>query len=135
MLDDATVKRLGRHWEEGWNAYDLETIMAPFGENVVFSSPFVSRLTGDPEQTTITGYEAMRSYVANSLRQVPGISYTLDATYVGTESVILMYTFRLPDGMEATGADSIRVDANGKVVDYRCHYTISPEQVEHAIHD
>ena len=30
VLDDATVQMLARHWEEGWNRGDLETIMAPF---------------------------------------------------------------------------------------------------------
>jgi hypothetical protein len=135
MIDQATVKRLERHWEDGWKAYDLETITAPFGDNIVFSSPFVSRLTGDPEQTTITGHQAMRAYVAESLRRVPGMSITLDSTYVGTESVILMHTIRLPDGMQVSGADFMRVDEDGIVVDYRSHFTISPDQVEHAIHD
>jgi hypothetical protein len=135
MLDDATVKRLERDWEDGWKAYDLETIVAPYGDDIVFTSPFVSRLTGDPEQTTITGYEAMRTYVAESLRRVPGMSITLDSTYVGTDSVILMHTIRLPDGTQVSGADFMRVDEDGKVVDYRSHFTISPEQVEHAIQD
>jgi hypothetical protein len=135
MLDDETVKRLERHWEEGWKAYDLETIVAPFGDNIVFSSPFVSRMTGDPEQTTITGYEAMRAYTADSLRRVPDMNITLDATYAGTDSVILMHTIRLPDGTQVSGADFMRVDEDGKVVDYRSHFTISPEQVDHAIQD
>lgn len=56
MLDDATVQGLQRHWDEGWNAGDLATIMAPFAADVVFSSPFVPKLTGDPAKTTIDGY-------------------------------------------------------------------------------
>jgi hypothetical protein len=135
MIDDATVERLKRSWEDGWKAYDRETIVAPFGDNIVFTSPFVSRLTGDPEQTTITGYAAMRSYTADSLRRVPGMSITLDSTYVGTDSVVLMHTIRLPDGTHVSGADFMRVDEDGKVVDYRSHFTISPDQVEHAIQD
>jgi hypothetical protein len=63
MLDDATVQNLQRHWDEGWNAGDLATIMAPFAADVVFSSPFVPKLTGDPAKTTIDGDEALRSYV------------------------------------------------------------------------
>jgi len=60
MLDDATVQDLQRHWDEGWNAGDLATIMAPFAADVVFSSPFVPRLTGDPAKTTINGYDGGR---------------------------------------------------------------------------
>ena len=123
MLDDATVRDLQRHWDEGWNAGDLATIMAPFAPDVVFSSPFVPRLTGDPARTTIDGYEALRAYVDHALRRAPGIRYTLDATYAGTDAVVLVYTYRSPDGTIGQGADSMRVDAAGKVVEWRCHYS------------
>lgn len=126
MLDDATVQDLQRHWDEGWNAGDLATIMAPFAAGVVFSSPFVPRLTGDPARTTIDGHEALTSYVDYALRHAPGIRYTLDATYAGTDAVVLVYTYRTPDGTIGRGADSMRVDAAGKVVEWRCHYSRDP---------
>ena len=96
--------------------------MEPMGEKVVFSSPFVATLTGDPAQTAIEGYAALRSYIADSVRRTTGIAYTLDKTYIGTDSVILTYTFRLPDGSEKTGSDIMRVDATNQVVEWRCHY-------------
>jgi hypothetical protein len=123
MLDDATVQNLQRHWDEGWNAGDLATIMAPFAADVVFSSPFVPKLTGDPAKTTIDGDEALRSYVEYALRRTPGIRYTLDATYAGTDAVVLIYTCYLPDGTVRRGADSMRVNAAGQVVEWRCHYS------------
>jgi SnoaL-like domain len=122
VIDEAMADKLRRHWDEGWNNYDLETIMAPFAKDVVFSSPFVRRLTHDPERTTITGYDALRSYIADSLERVPGISYTVDGTYAGTDSIILAYTCHLPDGSDQSGADSMRVDGDGNVVEWRCHY-------------
>ncbi len=103
MLDDATVQDLQRHWDEGWNAGDLATIMAPFAADVVFSSPFVPRLTGDPAKTTISGYDALRGYVDAALR--------------------LAYTCHLPDGTVKHGADSMRVNAAGQVAEWRCHYS------------
>src|SRR6185437_14521908 len=63
VLDEATAEELRRHWDEGWNAGDLATIMAPFAPGVVFSSPFVARLTGDQARTTIDGHDALRAYV------------------------------------------------------------------------
>jgi len=123
MLDDATVEKLRQHWDEGWNAGDLATIMAPFAPGVVFSSPFVPRLTGDPARTTIDGYEALRAYVDHALRRAPGIRYTLEATYAGTDAVVLVYECHAPDGTVRRGADSMRVDASGKVVEWRCHYS------------
>ena len=122
MLDAATVQTLERHWEEGWNGGDLETIMAPFAPAVVFSSPGISMLTGDPAKTTIEGYDALRSYIEDALRRAGGVRYSLHSTHVGTDSIVLVYSCGLPDGPEKLGADSMRVDADGKVVEWRCHF-------------
>jgi len=123
LLDDATVEDLRRHWDAGWNAGDLATIMAPFAPGVVFSSPFVPRLTGDPARATIEGYDALRAYVDHALRRTPGIEYTLEASYAGTDTVVLVYSCRAPDGTVRRGADSMRVGADGKVTEWRCHYS------------
>ena len=128
MLDEATVSRLAWCWDEGWNRGDLDTIMAPFAAEVVFSSPFVSRLTGDPGKATIVGAEALRAYVDAALRRSPGITYTLDATYAGTDGIVLVYRCHYPDPdrPDKAGADSMRVDASGRVVEWRCHYPPEP---------
>ena len=124
LLDQATVDRLRRHWDEGWNSGDLATIMEPFAEDVVFSSPFVPRLTGDPSKTAIRGRDALRDYVAYALRRTPGIRYTLDAVYAGTDAVVLVYTCRAPDGTVRRGPDSMRVGGAGTVVEWTCHYSL-----------
>lgn len=136
MVDDALLAKLAEHWEQGWNREDLDTIMAPYAPDVVFSSPFVERLTGDPEKTTLTGYDVVRDYVDGALRRAPGIRYTLDKAYAGTDSVLLVYTVHLPNGEDKTGADSMRVDAEGRVVEWRCHYSaFTPADTDHLIRD
>lgn len=126
MLDDTTVDALRRHWDDGWNAGDLDTIMAPFAADVVFSSPFVARLTGDPARTTIEGRDALRAYVADALARTPGIRYTLHGVYAGTDAVVLVYSALTPGGTVHEGADSMRIDAAGAVVEWRCHYAADP---------
>jgi hypothetical protein len=121
-VDDATVEKLVRHWDEGWNTPDLATIMAPFAPGVVFSSPFVPQLTGDPARTTIDGADALRSYLEYALQYAGDIRYTVDATYVGPETLVLVYTCHNPDGTKRLGSDSMRVDRAGRVVEWRCHY-------------
>jgi len=133
MLDAEIAKSLEQHWEKGWNGRDLETIMAPFAADVVFVSPFVGRLTGDPAQTSVRGYDALRAYVADALRRAGDIRYQVDATFVGSESVILAYTCVFRDGSRRTGADSMRTDETGKVVDWRCHYTFDRSEVDEMI--
>jgi ketosteroid isomerase-like protein len=124
MIDEAKLEELRRHWDEGWNGEDLDTIMAPFAADVVFSSPYVSRFTGDPETTTIEGATALREYLAQALARTPGIRYSLQDVYAGTDAVVLVYSCVTPDGTHRLGADSMRVDGDGKVVEWRCHYTL-----------
>jgi hypothetical protein len=126
MPDATTVERLCHHWHDGWNGEDLEMIMAPFAEGVVFSSPFVPRITGDPAKATIEGHEALRAYLANALARTPGIRYELHGTYVGADGIVLVYTAVLPNGTVHHGADWMRVDPSGQVTEWRCHYTVDP---------
>jgi hypothetical protein len=122
ILDDATVQMLCRHWEDGWNQGDLETIMAPVAPEVVFSSPGISMLTGDPSRTTIEGSNPLRTYIEDALRRAGNVRYTLRATHVGIDSIILLYTCGRPNGPEKLGADLMRVDGDRRVVEWRCHY-------------
>jgi hypothetical protein len=122
MLDRGIVETLERHWQEGWNRADVDTIMVPFAADVTFSSPGVAMMTGDPAKTSIEGLDALRAYVADALRRTPEVRYTLQDTRVGTDSIVLVYSCSLPDGTQKHGADMMRVGADGKVVEWRCHY-------------
>ncbi len=123
IVDADVVDALERHWEDGWNGEDTDLIVAPFAPDVVFSSPFVSRITGDRSVSTIAGLDAVRAYVSDSfVRATPGIRYTLDSSYAGTDSVVLLYTVHHPTLGDRPGADTMRLDAEHRVVEWRCHY-------------
>jgi hypothetical protein len=92
------------------------------------SSPFIPRLTGDPGQATIVGHDALRAYVVDALARASDVRYSLHTTLVGTETVVLVYTCHLPDGTDKPGADLMRVDADGQVVEWCCHYATDPTQ-------
>jgi hypothetical protein len=126
MISDAVVADLARHWEQGWNGPDLEVIMAPFATDVVFSSPFMKALTGDPARPAIEGVDALRQYISDALARSGDVRYTLHQALAGTDTVILVYTCHLPGGVDKPGADVMRVDADGKVVEWRCHYATDP---------
>jgi SnoaL-like domain len=121
-VDEAVVRRLADHWEQGWNDMDVDVIMAPFADDVVFGSPFVTRVTGDESVATIEGHGALRAYVVDALERTPGIRYTLHAAYAGPDTVVLVYTVHRPDGTDTPGADYMKLDDAGKVVDWRSHY-------------
>lgn len=122
-VDDQVAATLRHHWEDGWNRGDVATIMAPFATDVEFSSPFVAKLTGDAARRAIVGYDALRDYVADSLRRAPGIAYTVEAVHTGADSLVLVYTVHRPGGAAKHGADFMRLDADGKIAEWRCHYT------------
>lgn len=122
-VDDQVAATLRQHWEDGWNRGDVATIMAPFAADVVFSSPFVAKLTGDAARSAIVGHDALRDYVADSLRRAPGIAYTVEAVHTGADSLVLVYTVHRPDGAAKHGADFMRLDADGRITEWRCHYT------------
>lgn len=116
------VAYLRRHWEDGWNQNDTDLIVEPFSADVVFSSPFVPRIMGDPTVTEIRGFDAVRQYVADSLvRATQGIQYRADRVDAGTLSVAITYRVLHPAG-ERLGLDVMRLDEQGKVDDWRCHY-------------
>lgn len=122
-VDDDTAERLRRHWEDGWNDEDVDTIMAPFADDVVFSSPFVSKFAGDPATTTVEGRDALRAYVDAALRRSPGIRYRVDGHHLGSDTLVLLYTVRFPDGRpDRHGADLMRIGGDGLVAEWRCHY-------------
>ncbi len=50
---------------------------------------------------------------------------------VGADAVVLTYTVHLPDGTHKQGADTMRVDGEGRVVECRSHYhAFGPKDVE-----
>lgn len=122
VVDGDTVEAMRRHWEDGWNGADVDLICEPFADDVVFSSPFVPRILGDPEVWEIRGIEAVRQYVADSFeRATQGIRYRCDQASAGTEMVVLTYTVLHPEG-ERLGVDVMRMNDAGRVVEWRCHY-------------
>jgi hypothetical protein len=126
MLSVETAGELRRHWEDGWNGRDADVIMAPFAEEVVFSSPAIPKFTGEEDQATVAGTGALRAYVVEALRRSGDVRYSVDDLFIGAETVVLVYTCHFPDGTTRPGSDLMRVDDDGRVVEWRCHYATDP---------
>jgi ketosteroid isomerase-like protein len=126
VLDASLVASLARHWDDGWNGRDADVIMAPFADDVVFSSPGVAKVTGDAGRSEVHGGEALRRYVLDALDRAGDVRYTLHQALAGSDTVVLVYTCHLPGGDDRPGADLLRVDGAGRVVEWRCHYLSDP---------
>jgi hypothetical protein len=126
VVPDEVVAAIARHWDAGWNGRDVDVIMSPFADAVVFSSPGVAKITGDADRRTVDGKPALREYCVEALRRAGDVRYTLHEALAGVATVVLVYTCHLPDGSDRPGADLLRVDADGKVVEWACHYATDP---------
>ncbi|OAA26732.1 SnoaL-like domain-containing protein [Frankia sp. EI5c] len=122
MIEEQAVAALRRHWEDGFNQYDVDLVLGPVDRDIVFNSPFVQRRTGDPDKATIVGYDDFRDYIDDSMRRAPGIRYSIESSFVSTETIVFVYTCHFSDGRTAKGVDSIRVNKEGRIVEWRCHY-------------
>ena len=69
MLDDATVEHVAHHWEAGWNGRDLDLVMEPFADGVVFSSPYLAKPPGDVAHAAVEGFSDLKAYVAAALER------------------------------------------------------------------
>lgn len=126
MIAENIVSDLVTHWLDGWNGGDVDVIMAPFAGDIVFRSPGIPTVTGDATRGSVEGADALRGYVIDALARAGDVRYTVDHALAGIDTVVLVYTCHLPDGTLKPGADLMRVDSSGKVVEWCCHYGTDP---------
>jgi ketosteroid isomerase-like protein len=121
MLDHAAAVALVEAWTAAWNAHDLEAILAHYTDDVVFVSPFVVKLLGEPSGT-LRGKEALRAYFARALAAYPDLRFEPRAMLVGVGS--LVYAYQSVGGLQA--AEVMFVAADGRVDRVLAHYDRAP---------
>lgn len=89
MIDQETVDRLGRHWDEGWNGADVDVIMAPFAESVVFSAR-----TGDrARRPAASGVHVVRlapPETTSARRPMPPGAHRVSGVLVGRQPPVVV---------------------------------------------
>lgn len=109
---------VARDWLAAWNAHDLERILAHYAENIVFTSPFVQRLTGRPDGV-LHGRRALRDYFARGLQAYPDLCFELIHLLPGVRSMVLEY--RSVNDLRA--AEFMEFDHRGRIRRVCAHYT------------
>lgn len=79
-----------RDWAAAWNAHDLDTLLAHFGADVVFTSPVASQLLEDSDGV-IRGKAALRAYWEEGLRRIPDLRFEVVAVYAGVSTLVINY--------------------------------------------
>ena len=77
-------------WIAAWNSHDLDRILSHYSEDVEFSGPFVTRVTGEASGV-LKGKENVRKYWARALQLVPDLRFELITTLLGINRIVLYY--------------------------------------------
>lgn len=115
MLDHYTI---ASEWINAWNARDLDRIVAHYSDDIVFSSPFVEKLLGEPSGE-IRGKATLRQYFEKGLATYPDLRFRLRKVFGGARSVVLVY-----DSVNAlTAAEYLDIGPDGRITRSAAHYT------------
>ena len=90
MLATKKANEFARQWIAAWNAHNLDLIIAHYSDDIVFSSPFVTRIGADASGS-IRGRAALLEYFRAGLAKFPALSFQLRAVLIGIDTVTILY--------------------------------------------
>ena len=116
MVDKEFAVHFAEEWIAAWNSHDLDRILSHYSEDLAFSGPFVTRVTGEASGV-LKGKEHVRSYWAKALQLVPELRFELIDTLLGINSVVLYYK----NARGLLNAEVFEFDADGRVCRSAAH--------------
>ncbi len=117
-MDQQAADDYARSWIEAWNSHDVDKLGDHYAEDVVFRSPFITKITGE-DNCTIHGRESLKSYLRRGMEAYPHVRFQLHRVGVGIDSIVLNYI-----SVDGALANEVHVMGDdGKAIDVRCHYS------------
>ncbi len=110
-MDHDEGVRLGEGWVADWNRHDLDAVMARLHDDIVFSSPHIPVMVGEPSGV-LRGKAAVRAYWARALELLPDLHFDLLGVTVGHDALAVRY-------VNERGRESVELlllDTDGLVV-------------------
>lgn len=89
-MDLVFARGFAEEWVAAWNSHDLERILAHYIDDVVFASPRIVQLLGDPAGV-VHGKDMLRAYWAKGLQLLPDLHFTVEDVRVSIDSVVINY--------------------------------------------
>lgn len=120
MIEKAFAEHFAADWIESWNSHDLERILEHYDDDFEMSSPYISKIAGEPSGT-LRGKAAIGAYWDKALQLIPDLHFELITTLVGVDSITIYYK----GAQERLVAEVFHFGSNQKVVKAYSHYTIS----------
>jgi ketosteroid isomerase-like protein len=88
-MDHPRAQAFAQQWAADWNAHDIESLLAHFTDDVVFTSPVAVRLLGG--DGVIRGKQALREYWTEGIRMIPDLRFEVLGVYAGISTVVIHY--------------------------------------------
>ena len=136
MREKFDAEAFAQNWIRDWNAHDLEAIMDHYDESIVFRSPLIAKILGDPSGE-IRGRERLRSYFAKGLALYPDLRFVFQRAFAGMNSVAIFYT----SVNETPACEVMAFNERGLVTQCMAHYArhgdtrIGPERGDEGASD
>lgn len=90
MIDRKWAEKFAEEWIEAWNSFDLNAVLAHYADNVVFHSPRIAAVMGEPV-AFVTGKDALARYWTKALSQGKDLRFHLERVYVGSDNLSISY--------------------------------------------
>lgn len=113
----ALGRSLAEAWVDGFNAHDLDAVLAKYRPDVELTSPVYARFSGG--SATARGIEALRDYFGFAFRRFPDLRFTLLEVLEGAASVAVRYHTSVDDRI---CVECMEYDEAGRVSRVICHY-------------
>jgi ketosteroid isomerase-like protein len=113
-------------WAAAWNRRDLDSILAHFADDVVFSSPKAVDAVGAP---TVRGKPALRAYWELALSRISALQFTVRrALWDPAAREIMIVYDRDINGRADRAVEVLRIAPTGAVVSGEVFYGVVPER-------
>jgi hypothetical protein len=89
MIDRPWAEHFAADWIAAWNSYDLNAILSHYAEDVVFHSPRIAIVMGEPV-ASVSGKPALARYWTKAL-QGKDLRFHLERVYLGSDSLSISY--------------------------------------------
>ena len=125
-MNRAEALEYARRWAEAWNRRDLDSVLAHFEDDVVFSSPKALDAIGAP---TVHGKAALRDYWVRALAPVTALRFTLvRIVWDPDESELAILYDREVNGRRDRASETLHFGPSGRVVRGEVFYGVRPEE-------
>ena len=117
MIPRVKAWQFAHAWLEAWNNHDLTAILTHYHEDIIFCSPVVEKVLGDP-QGVVTGKKNLKNYFDKQLAKFSDLHFQLLDVFTSPQTIVLYY--KINRGLLA--AEVMLLDENMQITQVFANY-------------